>query len=160
MKNLFIAHVRPIIDYCSSVWNTGYIQDLKILESVQRHFTKQINGLSRFSYADRLKFLNLFSIRGRLIRSDLIKYWKIFHNHSSIKHNDLFTLAPTSNLRGHEYKIFVQHTNTDIRKRFFSVRCIPLWNNLSHNTVQSTSLDSFKAAIGNELGPLLFTYNS
>ena len=41
----FITHVRPIIDFPSVVWCVGYIGDLHLLESVQRRFTKKIEGL-------------------------------------------------------------------------------------------------------------------
>ena len=158
MKNLFISHIRPIIDYCSPVWNTGYIGDLDLLESVQRRFTRQVDGFSNLPYSERLQRLNLFSIKGRLIRTDIIKMWKIFHNQTSISPNQLFTLASSSNLRGHQFKIWVRRYNTEVRRRIFSNRCVSLWNNLSPHTVQLSSLDSFKQVIGVELNPLFFSY--
>ena len=51
MTSLFIMHVRPILDYCSCVWNTGYSRDLKLLESVQRRWTKNAAGLESMNYA-------------------------------------------------------------------------------------------------------------
>ena len=36
MFTLFKSHVRPILDYCSSLWNAGYLGDSQLLESVQR----------------------------------------------------------------------------------------------------------------------------
>ena len=74
MDALFTNHVRPILDYCSSVWNVGDIADVTLLKSVQRRWTKKIKGLSNLSYCERLRALNLFSIKSRLLRSDLIKY--------------------------------------------------------------------------------------
>ena len=62
MLFLFTTHVRPITDYCSCLWNVGYIEDLHKLEKIQRHWTKQIEGLSSLSYADRLESLKLYSI--------------------------------------------------------------------------------------------------
>ena len=38
MITLFKSHIRPILDYCSPLWNVGYIHDL-ILEQVQRRWT-------------------------------------------------------------------------------------------------------------------------
>ena len=38
-------HIRPILEYCSSVWNLGYIADINLLESVQRRWTKNIQGM-------------------------------------------------------------------------------------------------------------------
>ena len=34
MISLYITHIRPIIEYCSCVWNTGYAQDILLLERV------------------------------------------------------------------------------------------------------------------------------
>ena len=36
LMNLYTSHVRPKMEYCSSLWNTGYIGDVKLLEQVQR----------------------------------------------------------------------------------------------------------------------------
>ena len=77
MITLFVTHIRPIIDYCSTVWNVGYARDLALLESVQRRWTKNIDRMQTLAYTERLKSLNMFSIKGRLLRSDLTKYWKI-----------------------------------------------------------------------------------
>ena len=35
MVSLFVSHIRPIMDFCSSVWNVGYLGDIRLLESVQ-----------------------------------------------------------------------------------------------------------------------------
>ena len=77
MVALFVTHIRPILDYCSCVWNVGYVGDVTLLESVQRRWTKKIDGMSNLSYGERLRSLKLFSIKGRLLCSDLIKYWRI-----------------------------------------------------------------------------------
>ena len=36
MVALFITYIRPVLDYCSCVWNVGYVGDVILLESVQR----------------------------------------------------------------------------------------------------------------------------
>ena len=160
MKSLYISNVRPVIDYCSPVWNSGYIHNLKLLEQVQRRFTKHIDGLKHLSYAERLATLNLFSVKGRLLSSDLIKCWKIFHKQSSLKYSDFFTLAPLSYLRGHSFKIFTPNVNTDIRKRSFAYRIINIWNSLSQETVNATSIETFKHNLHHELGDRLYDYHN
>ena len=60
MVTLFTLHVHPIIDYCSSVWNVGYIQDIQIIETIQRHWTKCVTGLGDMECGQRLKSLGLF----------------------------------------------------------------------------------------------------
>jgi hypothetical protein len=36
MFSLFSTHIRPLLEYGSQVWNTGYIGDLSLLERIQR----------------------------------------------------------------------------------------------------------------------------
>ncbi|KAK3886186.1 hypothetical protein Pcinc_009646 [Petrolisthes cinctipes] len=74
MVTILKSHIRPVLEFVSTVWNTGYLGDLRLLESVQRRWTKLIDGLADLSYTNRLKALNLYSVQGRLLRADLIKY--------------------------------------------------------------------------------------
>ena len=159
MLFLLTTHIRPIIEYCSCVWSTGYIKDLQLLENVQRKWTKHISGLSNLSYGERLKTLDLYSIQGRLLRADLIQCWKVFHRQSCIAPNDLFDLSPQGRTRGHCFKIFMAHTRTDTRKRFFSVRCVPMWNSLPEEVVCSTNLKTFKQMLHSHLHDYLYAFN-
>lgn len=105
MVQVFTTHIRPIIDFVSVLWNTGYVGDLQLLESVQRRWTKEINGLSNFSYTERLSSLNLHSIKGRLLRADLVMVWKILNGHCPhLAH--LFTSVGIDRTRGHSKKLF------------------------------------------------------
>ena len=79
MLFLLTTHIRPLVEYCSCVWRTGFVQDSRLLERIQRHWTKQTDGMALLPYGERLKLLNLYSIQGRLLRADLIQCWKIFH---------------------------------------------------------------------------------
>ena len=156
MTALLISNIRPIIDFASQVWNTGFLGDVDLLESVQRRWTKQVHNLSTLSYPDRLTNLNLFSTQGRLLRADLILCYKIFNNLSPIKPTDLFVMSPHSGGRGHKHKIFVPHAHTEARKRFFTIRTIKPWNNLPSDVVDSTTLNKFKHNLTRHLGASLF----
>lgn len=101
MKNLFISHIRPHLEYASLLWNTQYIEDLKLLEAVQRRWTKRITALGDLPYGQRLSSLNLYSVRGRLLRADMVAYWKIFHGFSTISPENIFVMAPNIGTRGH-----------------------------------------------------------
>ena len=159
IMNVYTAHVRPQLEYASCLWNTGYIGDLKLLESIQRRWTKAIFEISELSYGDRLKALNLFSFKGRLIRADLIMIWKILNNKCSIQFEDLFAISPVQFTRGHRYKNFPTHCSLDVRRRFFSVRVVNCWNSLSPNTVVAETLESFKRCLYDDLGDVLYQYH-
>lgn len=104
MIQVFITHIRPIIDFASVVWNTGYVGDLKMLESLQRRWTKKIDGFADYPYSVRLSLLNLFSIKGKLLRTDLILVWRIMSGLCPSLSN-LFAAAH-GHTRGHSKKIF------------------------------------------------------
>ena len=158
MISLFITHIRPIINYCSSVWNSGYIHDIHILVAVQRWWTKQVSGLADLDYGQRLKSLSLFSIQGRLLRTDLILYWKILTGRSSTPLDVMFQVAPCHGTRGHPLKLSVPRCNTDLRKRSFAVRRIGVWNGLPQTVVLSSSLNVFKRVLSEHLGDKLYDY--
>ena len=55
----------------------GSIIYISLLESVQRAFTKHIQGMHTYSYADRLSMLKLYSL---LDRYTIIYVWKILES--------------------------------------------------------------------------------
>ena len=114
------------------------MEDLKALESVQRRWTKQIKGFDSLEYPDRLAALRLFSVKGRLLRTDIIYCWKIFHGKCGVSPDQIFTLSHSST-RGHSFKIYHVRSTIDVRQRFFSVRIVPVWNSLPDNVVSSTT---------------------
>ena len=156
MRKVFISHIRPILDFSSVLWNTGYMCDDKLIESVLRRWTRQIAGFEDMSYPDRLKQLNLFSMKGRLMRADLIQIWKILHGHSPKLDHLLVrnNIVPT---RGHPMKLFIPRSNTDIHLRSFPIRCLNLWNGLPADVVLSPSLSVFKKNIARNLAVQLYT---
>ena len=62
LVSLFVSHIRPVMDFCSSISNVGYLSDFMLLESVQRRWTREIFGFGHFSYVERLKKLYLYSV--------------------------------------------------------------------------------------------------
>ena len=158
MLLLLTSHIRPILDYCSCVWNTGYAQDLRALERVQRRWTKHIDGMAGLSYGERLKTLKLYSVQGRLLRADIIQYWKIFNGHSCISPNDLFQRPPHTRTRGHCHKVFLPVIATDTRKRFFSIRCISLWNALPVDAVCAPNVNQLKRVLDVCISDQLYNY--
>ena len=45
MMSLYKALVRSHVEYCVSAWNPHYTKDKKLIEKVQRRFTKMINNM-------------------------------------------------------------------------------------------------------------------
>ena len=118
-----------------------------------------MEGIGDMAYGDMLSFFYLYSIRGRLLRADLIKCWKVFHGECSVSPTDIFVFPPVSNLtRGHRFKLGKVRCRLECRRRFFSVRVVNSWNALPDNVVGAASLNQFKSALHNHLGASLFEF--
>ena len=108
-------------------------------------------------HTQRLSRLDLFSVKGRLLRADLIQVWKIMSGLSPHL-SDLFLRANQGRTRGHSQKIFMPHHSTDVRGRFFSLRVISTWNSLPEAVVLAQSIQSFKHSLEQFLGHHLHEY--
>ena len=92
-----------------------------------------------------------------LVRADLIKYWQILHGDGDLC--NIFSLAPRVGTRGHPLKLVVPRRGCDARGRFFSVRCVCLWNSLPASIVMLTSLPAFKKALAEYMHDEFFRYD-
>ena len=158
MVTLFVSHIRPILEFSSSVWNTGYLGDIRLLESLQRRWTRNVMGMENLEYGDRLRRLGLFSVYGRLLRIDLVNIWKSFHSDIDIGLDRLFEMAPHVGTRGHSYKLSIPVCRSELRRRWFAVRCVSIWNGLPAEVVESDSLFVFKKGVEKKLGNKLFEF--
>ena len=118
---------------------------LKCLEKVQRSATKMVHGLRHLSYEQRLRHLELTTLRERRIRGDLIETFKIMTGKESVDRSQFFQLSTCEyQLRGHTMKLSKQRTSLDVRKYSFSQRVVQEWNKLSEDVVEATSVNQFK----------------
>ena len=80
-KNLMLTTwkslVLPILDYCSQLWCPSKKGEIKLLEEVQKSFTRKIRNGVQKDYWDRLSSLNLYSLERRRERYRIIYVWKI-----------------------------------------------------------------------------------
>ena len=156
MTTLWVSHVRPLIEYGSCVWNVGYLGDMRRLESLQRRWTREVDGLGGVEYVRRLHALGLFSVKGRLLRIDLVKVWKCFHSEVEVGLGDLFERARSERTRGHRYKLSIPVCRSEMRRRGFGVRCVETWNSLPVSLVDVSDVVAFKQGLDNFLGSSLF----
>ena len=72
LLQLYKSFVRPILEYGNTVWGPMFVLDQQSVEKIQRRATKLVREIKDLSYVDRLRNLNLPSLRYRRTRGDLI----------------------------------------------------------------------------------------
>ena len=161
MVPLFKTLIRPIIEYANATWSPYIRKNIDSLESIQRNFTKYINGMYNLSYQQRLVALNLHSLEYRRIRGDMIETFKITHNFYDPRTTGtlLKYVSVDNQTRGHKYKLTKSRTNTKQYKHFFTNRIINLWNSLPNKVVEAKTMNTFKNRIDTHLKLYMFSTN-
>ena len=93
IRKLYTTYVRPLLEYCVQFWSPYLIKDIDMIESVQRRATKMIPSLKKLSYEKRLEKLNLFSLKKRRLRGDMIELYKMIHGIDQVNLNQLFIFS-------------------------------------------------------------------
>ena len=90
--NLYPVLVRPHLEYCVQVWSPYLAKDINLLEAVQERATNMVPGLKGLKYSERLKRLNLTTLRERRIRGDMIETYKLISGKEEINPNKFFKI--------------------------------------------------------------------
>ena len=128
-----------------------------MLEQIQRRATKLIPGLRDLTYQERLKECGLTRLETRTLRGDQIEVFKILNGYANIDYNIIFEIKESKITRGHNYTLVKKQSRLDVRKYLFSQRIIGVWNNLSTDCVQASSVNMFKNKIDTYLVKAGFT---
>ncbi len=95
-------------------------------------------------YADRLKKLNLTTLKYRRHRADMIETYKILHGIYNKDCTPNLILSHNTVTRGHDFNLIYRHMHCDLRKYFFTDRIIKVWNSLPQDIVSAYSVNNFK----------------
>ena len=144
ITRLYTSLVRPHLEYAVQFWSPCYQKDQNKLEGVQRRATKLVPGFRGLQYEERLKRLDMFSLKDRRIRGDLIETFKILKNIDNLNYDHFFELSSQLLTRNNGLKLKGQRFNTDLRKNYFNIRVIDFWNKLPASVVQANTIATFK----------------
>ena len=106
VRLLYVALVRPHLEFAISVWNPYFRKDMDKLKKHMHKATRLVPILRNKLYNFRLSQLNLTSLETKRQRGDLIQFYKILNKLDQVKwlkepeqvvQND--ELGPAANLR-------------------------------------------------------------
>ena len=121
---LYKALVRSTLEYGQSVSSPYLTRDIKKIESVQKHTTKQANNLKDVSYPEWLHKLNLPTLRFHGLRGDMIEIYKILRD-TYDRDGSMKLKRASRTSRGHDLKLFQERSRLDIRKFSYHSRVVP-----------------------------------
>ena len=144
---LYKSMVRSQLEYAQSVWSPYRKEYIEKLEKVQIRATKIVKGIQHLSYADRLRFLKLPTLKFRRIRGDMIelyKHLKGLYDRSSCME---FRLKGEVSVRSNSMALVKNRFKYDLRKYCFSNRVCNVWNSLPDFVVSAPTFDTFKGRL-------------
>ena len=99
------------------------------------------------SVGNMLQHLEWCSLQDRRKDSRLNMFYKIVNNKVEIPKTDRLIPQKRQTRHSHTKSFQIPSGKTEYRKESFFPRTITDWNKLPENTINSTSLDSFKSSI-------------
>ena len=141
---LYCALVRPHLEYCIQAWSPYLKRDIDLLEKVQRLATRWVTGMKGIPYEERLKRLNLFSLKRRRMRGDLIEVYLMANEKAGLPMGKIIHWRDGRVVRGNGRPLQKTGCRTERRKGFYSLRVVNPWNKLPNEVVTASSLESFK----------------
>ena len=158
---LYKALIRPHLEYGVTTWFPYKVKDIEAIESVQKRATKQVKMIRHLNYSDRLRRLNLPTLRYRRHRGDMIEVYKILHNIYDVEITQgLLQLANNTRTRGHSLKLVTQPSRIEIRRNSFTVRVVKPWNSLPEEVIMAPTVKAFESRLDKFWNnqPMLFNY--
>ena len=160
---LYVSHIRSILEYCSPIWSPANVKDILLLERVQRHATKYIlNNYSDFSYAERCIKLSILPLCFRREIIDLLLFLKYLNSYVDCNFSSYFELVGSlhklrSSSNGTLLKL--PRVKTTALQSSYFYRLVRLWNSLSRDIREASSVFSFKKYINNLYFSRLANFN-
>jgi len=96
--------IRPHPEYANAVWCPYKKGDIELVEKVQKRATKLIISFKHLTYTERLKQLQLPTLKYRRLRGDMIEVFKMVHKYYDIKAALKLNFNMFSTTRGNKYK--------------------------------------------------------
>ena len=148
-RKLYLALVRPHLEYAQVVWSPHSKKLINMLENVQIRATKLVDGLKDLDYPDRLRKLNLPTLLHRRERGAMIELYKHFTVYSEETLSTAF--QPRQRFtRPHKFQLMERAPGdgvNGVQANSFYFRYARMWNKLPAKVAEAETLNSFKNAL-------------
>ena len=164
LEHMYISFVRPLLEYCDSVWDNASVDSKKQLDAVHIEAARIITGATKLCSIEKLlSDLGWESLQNRRNKHKLIIFYKIING---LAPNYLLDLVPpiiqettNYNLRNAD-DIQTLHARTNLYYNSFFPSTIRAWNSLPEDTKQSPSISSFKFRLNRDMNKPPKYYNT
>ena len=150
-KQCYQTYVKPILDYCGSVWDPHKKCDTRKLESIQRRAARFVEGI----YDYQIKTDNILAATGwepleeRRAKTKVILIHKAKHGELIIPTENLKTNQKYGTRRADNYEI--PRSRTDIHLNSFYPSAIRLYNAVPTELKNIKDITSFKTKLDNTI---------
>ena len=145
-KKIYIAYVRPHLEYAQCIWSPHLTKLIDAIENVQVRATKLVDGLSKYEYSERLKKMNLPTLLYRRKRGDLIEMFQHFKKYNANIISKSFRPRERCS-RKHDFQLHQLKASDGKRgtqTNSFYFRVAKEWNNLPSHIVNAENTNTFK----------------
>ena len=140
LMKLFDTYILSRLHYASTTWSPWLHKDIIAVERVLRRYTKHIPELAGLSYEERLSRLGRISLEYMRLRNDLVYAFSVLNNFSILVPNEFFRLSN----RFTRNSLLSISARRDVRKHFWSLRIVNVYNSLPIEVRNSCSKAVFK----------------
>eukprot|EP00923_Selenidium_pygospionis_P037044 GHVN01064882.1.p1 GENE.GHVN01064882.1~~GHVN01064882.1.p1 ORF type:complete len:240 (-),score=10.01 GHVN01064882.1:160-879(-) len=146
-------YIRPLLEYCLSVWWGVCNGEQQRIEGVQRRFLRLIRGFDVLSYEQRLLSCGLSSLSDRSRQYDAVQTFKgINNNFTAATQKEYASSSHNHQLRSTSLEALrVPYARLVDMQRFFSVRGAKRWNSIPKEVRDSPSDDVLKRKLRKHL---------
>ena len=158
---LFKTFVRPKLEFCSCVWSPWTDMDCELLEKVQKRAVRMMSDVRGETYEQKLKDAGLVLLKERRSRGDMLEVFKVIKGIDKVRKEQWFKMVEGEqrmtrqnarvNERGtaerRENVLEGESFNLEVRRNFFNVRIVKVWNGLPENVKKAETVNGFKMQI-------------
>ena len=144
------SYVRPLLEYCSSVWDPHTQESIGKLEAIQRRAARYV--MRRYhntsSVSEMLDELQWPKLEDRRRTARLSMMYKIHHNLACAQNiRDQLQYLPARQRRGHDEQFTLPYSKTQYLQDSFLRTTIKQWNSLPQETIEASTHDAFVAMV-------------